>query len=71
MKIEYFPDTDTLYIDFSEKEAIDALELSEGIVMDIDHQGYPVGLDIDQASKHLDLEHLDLVHLPFQINRAA
>ncbi len=71
MKIEYFADTDTLSIEFSRKAASDAIELSEGIVMDVDDQGHPVGLDIDQASKYLDLEHLDCVHLPFQIHQAA
>ena len=71
MRIEYFPDTDSLYIDLSEKTGTDVVEIAKGIVMDIDDQGHPVGLDIDQASKHLNLEHLDFVHLPCEIRQVA
>jgi uncharacterized protein YuzE len=71
MKIEYFPETDSLYIDLAGRVASDAIELSEGIVLDIDEQGRPVGLDIDQASKHLDLRKLDLKRLPFDVEQVA
>lgn len=71
MKIEYFADTDSLYIDLSGKKGVDVVELTEGVVMDVDDQGRPVGLDIDQASEHLDLERLDLNHVPFQIHQVA
>jgi len=39
--------------------------------MDVDEQGRPVGLDIDQASRHLDLNRLDFAHLPFQVHQVA
>ncbi len=71
MKIEYFADTDSLYIDLSGKKGTDAVELTEGVVMDVDAQGHPVGLDIDQASKHLDLERLDFSRLPFKVHQVA
>lgn len=71
MKIEYFPDTDSLYIDLSERESADTREISEGIVLDVDSQGRPVGIDIDQASKHLDLKHLDLKKIPFEVQQAS
>ncbi|MEY5019969.1 MAG: hypothetical protein RLZ22_1057 [Verrucomicrobiota bacterium] len=71
MKIEYFPETDSLYIDLAEKVATDAIELSEGIVLDLDEQGRVVGLDIDQASKHLDLRRLNLKCLPFEVEQVA
>jgi len=71
MKIEYFADTDSLYIDLSGRQGSDVVELAEGVVMDVDDQGHPVGLDIDQASKHLDLARLDFNHLPFQVHQVA
>jgi uncharacterized protein YuzE len=71
MKIEYFPDTDSLYIDLSGRKGADVVELTEGVVMDVDEQGRPVGLDIDQASKHLDLGRLDFSHLPFEVHQVA
>jgi uncharacterized protein YuzE len=71
MRIEYFPDTDSLYIDLSERASADSREIGEGIVLDLDDQGHPVGLDIDQASKHLDLKHLDLKRIPFEVHQAS
>ena len=71
MKIEYFVETDSLYIDLSGKKGSDVIELSEGVVMDVDEHGRPVGLDIDQASTHLDLKRLDFAHLPFQVHQVA
>jgi len=70
MKIEYFPDTDSLYIDLAERPSADSREIGDGIVLDLDEQGHPVGLDIDQASKHLDLKHLDLKSIPFEVHQS-
>ena len=71
MKIEYFPETDSLYIDLADRPGTASLEISEGIVLDVDDQGRPVGLDIDQASRHLSFEKLDLKHLPFAVEQVA
>jgi uncharacterized protein YuzE len=71
MRIEYFPETDTLHIDLAERVAADSLEIGEGIVIDVDGHGRPVGIDIDQASKHLDLRSLNLVGVPLEAERAA
>ena len=64
MKIEYFPDTDSLYIELNDRPGTDTREIEPGIILDLDAQGRAVGLDIDQASKHLDLGKLSLHHLP-------
>ena len=71
MRIEYFPDTDSLYIDLAERPGVDTREVGDGIVIDIDEGGHPVGIDIDQASKHLDLRTLDLRQIPFGAERVA
>ncbi len=71
MKIEYFPDTDSLYIDLADRPGSDTLEIGEGIILDIDEQGRPVGLDIDKASKHLSLNTLNLKRVPFEIVQTA
>ena len=64
MKIEYFPETDSLYIELADRPGADTREIEEGIVLDIDENGKAVGLDIDQASKHLDLARLDVDKVP-------
>lgn len=71
MKIEHFPDTDSLYIELADRPGADTREIGEGIVLDIDDQGRAVGLDIDQASKHLSLEKLNLRRVPFEVEQLA
>jgi len=45
MKINYYPDTDSLYIEFSEKESSESVEILEGVVLDYDRDGILVGMD--------------------------
>jgi len=70
MRIEYFPDTDSLYIDLADRPGIDTREIGEGIVLDVDEHGRAVGLDIDQASKHISLQKLNLKRVPFDVEQA-
>lgn len=71
MRIEYFPETDSLYIDLADRPGTDSREIEEGIVLDLDEEGRVVGLDIDQASKHLNLQKLNLKGLPFEVEQVA
>jgi uncharacterized protein YuzE len=64
MRISYYPDTDSLYIDLSEQPSAESREISEGIVLDYDAVGNLVGIDIDNASKKVDLKKLTLNKLP-------
>jgi uncharacterized protein YuzE len=64
MKISYYPDTDSLYIDLSEQPSAESREISEGVVLDYDVQGHLVGIDIDNASKKVELKKLTLNKLP-------
>lgn len=64
MKLLYYPDTDSLYIDLNAKPGADVLEIADGLVVDIDEDGLPVGIDIQHASRHLDLSTLETQALP-------
>ena len=64
MKFNYYPDTDSLYIDLSEKVSATSLEVAPGVVLDFDDKGQLIGIDIDQASKIVDLSRLDAQALP-------
>ena len=64
MKINYYPETDSMYIDLKSKTSAESVEISEGVVLDYDEAGNLVGIDIDNASKKLDLEELVLSKLP-------
>lgn len=66
MKLQYYPETDSLYIDLLSRPGTESREISEGVVLDYDAQGVLVGIDIDNASKKLDLTELILSKLPTQ-----
>lgn len=67
MKLTYYPDTDSLYIDLSEQPSVDSQEISEGIVLDYDASGNLVGIDIDNASQKVRLKELTLSKLPTEV----
>ena len=64
MKINYYPETDSLYIDLSHKTSVESREVSEGVVLDYDESGNLVGVDIDHARSKLDICEVVLGHLP-------
>ena len=67
MKLSYYPDTDSLYIDLTSRESVESKEVSEGVIIDYDAQGNIVGIDIDNATKKLDLKELTLSKIPAKI----
>lgn len=71
MKLNYYPETDSLYIDLSEKTSVESKEISEGVVLDYDAVGNLVGIDIDNASKKVQLKELILSRLPSDIHTVA
>jgi len=71
MKINYYPETDSMYIDLSSKTSVDSTEISEGIVLDYDENGNIVGIDIDNASRKLDLTELVLNRLPAKTQKIS
>jgi uncharacterized protein YuzE len=71
MRINYYADTDSLYIDFSSRPSADSREVSEGVVLDYDADGNLVGIDIDQASTRLEIKELILSRLPAEVKRVA
>ena len=64
MKLNYYPETDSLYIDFSSKPGAESREVSEGVVLDYDAEGNLVGIDIDHASKKLNLREVVTNRIP-------
>jgi uncharacterized protein YuzE len=67
MKLNYFPETDSLYIDLAERTSVESREVSEGVVLDYDADGRLVGIDIDNASAKVQLRKLTLSRLRGQI----
>ena len=55
MKLHYYSETDSLYIEFTEHSSVDSHEASPGVVLDYDSDGALVGIDIDHASTLTDV----------------
>ncbi len=71
MRINYYPETDSLYIDLSSKPSADSREVSAGVVLDYDANGNLVGIDIDEASTKLEIKELILSKLPAEVKQVA
>jgi uncharacterized protein YuzE len=66
MKIEYYPETDTLYIDIKDTESVDSKEISSGIVLDYDIKGNLTGIEIDNARNNVNLSKIETKSLPLK-----
>ena len=64
MKLHYYPDTDSLYIELRNEPGVETREVAPGVNADFNAAGDVVGLDIDRASDKLDLTTLETVALP-------
>jgi uncharacterized protein YuzE len=75
MKVHYYSDTDTLYLDLSDAESEDTIECTRDMVIDLDGDGKPVGIEIEHASEMVELSKIstkgleiavepELVYLP-------
>lgn len=66
MKLHYYADTDSLYIELCAEPSVETQELRVGVNMDLTADGRVVGFDIDQAAKVMDLSAFEMIGLPFQ-----
>ena len=64
MKLHYYPETDSLYIELKVTPGTETVEIVEGLMVDLDEHRDVVGFDIDRASTRLDLSKVETVSLP-------
>ena len=60
MRIQYFEDTDTLYIEFRAEDIAETRDLDENTTIDVDAAGNVLAITFEHASKRTDLRHLTL-----------
>jgi uncharacterized protein YuzE len=58
MKIQYFKDTDTLYIEFKESQVAETKDLDENTLLDVDRDGNICGITVEHASQRVDIPRL-------------
>ena len=71
MKLHYYPETDSLYIELSSAPSVETRAVTAMLNVDLGADGAVVGLDIDHASDQLDLTTLETSALPLRALRAA
>jgi uncharacterized protein YuzE len=57
MNIQYFHDTDTLYIEFKAADVAETKDLDENTLLDIDRDGNICGITVEHASQRDDIPH--------------
>ena len=58
MKVQYFEDTDTLYIEFRADGIVESRDLDENTVMDVDAEGNVCAITFEHASRRTDVRQL-------------
>lgn len=64
MIFQYYPDSDMLYIELIKGVSTESEEVAPGIVLDFDEKNQVVGIEIEDASKFIDLSSLEVSALP-------
>ena len=64
MKLHDYPETDSLYTELAEAPGATTEEVRPGIVLDFDAEGRLVGIDIEDASRVMNLRKLEVESLP-------
>lgn len=60
MKVKYFKDTDTLYIEFREDEIEESRDLDENTILDLDRNGNVCAMTFEHASSRTDVQQITL-----------
>lgn len=55
MKIKYFQDTDTLYIEFRRGEVVETKDLDENTILDLDRNGNICAITIEHARERAEI----------------
>lgn len=64
MTFEYHPESDMLYIKLMDVPSAESEEIAPGVVLDFDAQNHLTGVEIEDASKLIDLSRLELKAMP-------
>jgi uncharacterized protein YuzE len=63
MKIRYFTDTHTVYIEFREAAVVETRDLGEDAVNDLDADGEICAITLEHASAHAGLPNISIEHV--------
>ena len=55
MQIKYFQDTDTMLINFSDKEIVVTKDLNENVLVELDGKGNVVSMTLEHAKEYTEV----------------
>ena len=58
MKVKYFQDTDTLYIEFRDRDIAESRDLDENTILDLDAQGNVCAITFEHAGQQTNVHQL-------------
>ena len=64
MNLQYYPDSDMLYIELAKGVSSESEEVAPGIVLDLDSNQRVIGIEVEDASTRIDLSRLEVTALP-------
>jgi uncharacterized protein YuzE len=64
MKIKYFEDTDTLYIEFRQAEILETKDLDENTIMDLDRDGNICAITMEHARERTEIPAFSYEQVP-------
>ena len=56
MEIKYFPDTDTLLINFTDNAIVETTDVNENALIELGEEGELVSITIECAGDYMDLD---------------
>ncbi len=71
MRLHYYPESDSLHVEFKDGPGVETREVTDGLNVDLDASGEVVGFDIGHASKRLDLSTLETAALPLRATKSV
>jgi uncharacterized protein YuzE len=63
MKIRYFEDTDTLYIEFRAAQIAETRDLDENTILDLDKEGQVCAITVEHARDRAEIPNFSFEHV--------
>ena len=55
MQAKYFPDTDTLLLQFNDREIVETYDVNEDVLVEVDKEGRMVSMTIEHAKRQTNV----------------
>ncbi|MBM2817089.1 MAG: hypothetical protein HW421_3851 [Ignavibacteria bacterium] len=69
MKFKYFQETNSMFIKFNDKQSVDSIEISDGVIADLDENENVVGIEFYSVKDRINLQDIVFEQFPmFNIN---